>query len=101
MSVLDWAFDVEGRAKAVAQRREEARRAAVARAQAKVLRRQRRRDTRMRLTRWLGFHKMVFYPVGAVTAFTVGAFTASTLAGFIVLGLGFLAIEWRVGGGSR
>jgi hypothetical protein len=50
----------------------------------------------MRVQRWLGFHKMAFYPIAAVGSFTVGAFTASPLAGFVVLGLGLIAIEWRV-----
>lgn len=96
MSVIEWAFDVEGRIARTREREEERRRGAVARAQVKSLRRHKRRDARMRAFAWLGRNKMAFYPVAAVGSFTVGAFTASVLAGFIVLGLGLLAIEWRV-----
>jgi hypothetical protein len=91
MSIIEWAFDsVRAR-----ERVEENRRAAVARDQVRAMRRHKRRDIRMRVAGWCRQNKMAVYPVGAVAAFTTGLFTVGLLAGFVTLGLGLLALEWR------
>ena len=96
MTFLNWTLDAEARGRAYAIRDAEKARAAVARDQARALRRQRRRNQRIRVMQWCGRHKMVSYPVGFVACMTIGMFTWSTLAGWMTLGVGILIIEWRV-----
>jgi hypothetical protein len=66
------------------------------RTQVRALRRQKRRDLRRAVARWLIQRRVLAFPFGAVAAFTVGFFTVSMIAGFVALGLGLLALEWRV-----
>lgn len=86
-----WGFQTQTHADVA----EEARRAQVARAQIKVLRKQKRRDQRIRAFGWCRRHKMAVYPVGAMGSFTAGFFSWGVLPGFIAMGVGFLVLEWR------
>lgn len=97
MTGLDWVVDMAQTydPATLAEREAERRRRAVARAQVKSLRRQRRRDTRLRVFGWCRRNKMAVYPVAAVASFTVGLFTVGALWGFITLGVGLVVLEWR------
>lgn len=95
MSILDWAFDVDARRLAADERQRERARGAVALAQAKALRRHKRRDTRMRVFGWCRRNKMAVYPVGAVASFATGLFTVGLLPGFLALAVGLVVLEWR------
>jgi hypothetical protein len=96
MSVVEWlAAPADVRAREFERRREENRREAVARAQAKSIRSGRRRQRLRNAWAWCRRNKMAFYPVGAVTAITFGFFTVGVLAGCITMGIGLVVLEWR------
>lgn len=93
MTGLDWVLDRTSAERA--ERVEERRRARVARAQVRNLKIAKRRDSRMRAWGWCRRNKMAVYPVGAVGSFATGFFSLGVLPGFLALGLGLLALEWR------
>lgn len=95
MTVLPWGVSAEVRGRAFERAQEEKRAARVARAQVRALRRQRRRDMRLRVFGWCRRNKMAVYPVGAVASFATGLFTVGVLWGFLALALGLVVLEWR------